>query len=102
MTTSVHSRRKDAAVPEWAMWLLWKAAAVTGAAPAARKLVRWWRRQVRPQLPRLADAAHQAAIRIELAIGDLLVDSAGRLQRRAPYVISGTLLLGDLLWLAVR
>lgn len=102
VTTSMHSRRKHVACIEWAMWLVWKVAWLTGAARAGRSFVRAWRERVQPDLPKVVAAAHRLALRLDMAIGDLLVDGAGRIRRRAPYVVTGVLLMGDLFYLAVR
>ena len=101
MATPLHTRRKHVAALEWGMWLVWKAAWLTGTATAGRAVVGCWRRTTSRRTALLV-TVHRLLLRIEFAMGDLFVDGHGRLRQRVPYLIAGVLLLGDLSYLAVR
>jgi hypothetical protein len=116
---SLHSEQYRTPVTEAVLWCVWTAARLTGGATALRKLARYTRQvnvgAVTAQLRRhgrrwwrsVTQRGHRLLIRIDLAAADLMAGptpdiARARLVRRAPWLITGVIILANILYLAVR
>lgn len=96
---SLHSEQYRNPVAEGFLWIVWETARCTGGAALVRRLRR-----------ELSERGHRLVIRAELLAADLLtgpvvdgLDTAQeRFSRRAPYILAGSAVLVNLLYLGIR